>query len=166
MAKLPNAFNAEDHGDMGFNPIPKDNYALKITESSYDQTKSKDGHALKLKIEVHEGEFEGRVIFRNLNLDNPSKQAMDIANREFATICRACGFPNGVEDSEELHGIVFTGEVDIKPGKGDYPAQNVIMNYLPLAGESKPAKPSEEKGSSASAPKAGKRPVFEDGDDD
>src|SRR5690606_36007197 len=102
-------------------------------------------------------------IWRNLNLDNPNKTAVQIANQELAELCRACGFPGGIEDSEELHGIRFTAEVDIKKGKTKEDAdQNVIRHYHALEGAATPTaskKVGEEK------PKTKPKVQFDDDED-
>lgn len=164
MAKLPGSFNAEDHEDMrDFTPVPKDNYVMYVADSDYLQTKDKNGHYLKLEIKIDEGDYEGRTIWRNLNLDNPNKTAVQIANQELAELCRACGFPGGIEDSEELHGIRFTAEVDIKKARSkEETDQNIIRHYHQLEGASSPAAP---KKTGEEKPKTKPKVQFDDDED-
>lgn len=167
MASLPGSFNADDHGDMGFEPIPKDNYVLQIVESDYKPNSNRNGHFLSLKMEVQEGEYKGRIIYRNLNLDNPSSKAVEIANKELATICRACSKTRGIEDSEELHGIDFIASIVVKKGSGDSADQNEVQSYKPLSGAERPARPDADDGDEKPvAKKGGGKPIFDDEDED
>ena len=115
-----------------FSPIPVGDYKAVITESEILTTKKQDGQYLKLRIEIIEGEYAGRLIFVNLNLWNPNPKAVEIANRELATIVAAVGKP-GAQNSEELHNIPMTIKVGIQPGQGEYGPSNRIKNYLPYA---------------------------------
>lgn len=160
MAKLPGSFNATDHKDMGFDPLPKDNYVFRITESEYKENSKKTGHNLSLKLVVQEGPYAERIIYRNLCLSHENPKTVDIAQRELATICRACGFPNGIDDSEELHGIDFGASVVVKKGSGDEADQNQIQKYFPIEGAGTPSKPESTKPSGGS-----KKPVFEEEDE-
>lgn len=128
MPKLPSAFRRKDHGSMrDFSAIPAGEYTAKIVESDYVETKSKDGHILKLTFEIQDKEFKGHKFFVNLNLDNPSEKAMEIANNELGTICDAVGKAM-VKKSEELHGVPMTVKLGVKD------EQNVVKMYSLLEG--------------------------------
>jgi hypothetical protein len=164
MAKLPSAFNAEEHKDMGdFSPVPADTYAATIIDSEYKANSKKTGHLLKLQIRIDGGPMDGRYLWENLNLDNPSKQTVQIAQETLATICRACGL-GPIEDSEDLHNIPITIQVAVTPAKGDYPAGNKVNMYSALEGAAKPTNPNKSAGAAGKAevkPKR-KKPVFVD----
>ena len=64
---------------------PVGDYKAVITESEVKETKAGDGQYLNLRIEIIEGEYQGRIIFVILNLWNPNPKAVEIANRELAT---------------------------------------------------------------------------------
>lgn len=132
MAKLGTAFDSGQHEDMqsGFDPIPAGKYLSMLVESEIKQTAKKDGEYAKLKFKVLEGEFKGRFIWTNLNLVNPNPIAVEIAQKELATLCRACG-KAVIQDTAELHGIPIKMKVKIKPAKGDYPASNEPAGYEP-----------------------------------
>lgn len=177
MAQLPGgSFNAAEHGEMkNFGALPDGDYLLRIFESEMLPTKAKTGEFLKLSIHVMTPEFEGRQLFVNLNLNNPNANAVAIAGQELGAICRAVGKPV-IQDSSELHGIPFIGEVRYDPptpaveettitkAKKAYPAGNTIMGYSQAApgqagpaaeGAAKPAKPKAEPDSEPKAePKA------------
>lgn len=131
MAQLPNVFNAKDSDKMsGFEPIPAAWYLAEMTKSEYKQNSAKTGHFLNCQVKVLEGEHKGRLVFVLMNLDNPSTTAVEIAQKELASICEACGIDE-LEDSTELHGIPMAIRVIIKPASGGYPPKNEIKAYLP-----------------------------------
>lgn len=140
-----------------YTPIPVGDYKAVITESEVKQTKAGDGQYLNLKVEIIEGEYQGRIIFVILNLWNPNPKAVEIANRELATIVAAVGRP-GAQNSEELHNIPMTVKVAIQPGVGDYGPSNRIKNYLPFAAPSAD-KPVEVKFNQAPTTPAGQPPI-------
>ena len=111
-----------------FSPIPAGEYPAVITESEIKVTKDGQGQYLKLKIEIIEGEFQGRLIFTNLNLWNQNPKASEIARRELATIAAATG-KVGASDSAEFHNIPMIVKVAVEPGSGEYGPQNRIKMY-------------------------------------
>lgn len=160
MAQLPSGFNADNYDDMNeFVALPAGEYEAKIKQSEMVDTKKGDGQMLKLTLEICSGQYSGRLIWTNLNLINPNEQTVEMAHKELATICRACGKVN-VDDSEELHGIPMTIKLKLKPETKQYPASNTISNYKPLAGLARPtsqtagniAKPMKPTSSTAANP--------------
>lgn len=134
MAKLGSAFDSGNYGDMdNFDPIPADEYVAKIVESDIIENKKRNGSYIKLKFEIIQGDYKGRFVWTNLNIVNPSSVAVEIAQKELATICRAIG-KSVVQDTQELHGIPMLLKVKIRPAKGDYPASNDTAGYKPLVG--------------------------------
>lgn len=132
MAKLDNAFDSDQHDDMNdsFEPMPKGIYLCQITDSDWVTTKDGTGKFVKLEFTVLDGEFKGRKVWTNLNLKNRNPVAVEIAQKEFATICRCCKKPK-VQDTAVLHGIPLYVKIVIKPAKDDYPASNTPKGYKP-----------------------------------
>ncbi len=156
MANLGQAFDSNQHEDMAsFEPIPADEYQMQITNSDLKVTSKKDGKYVKLEFTVMAGEFKGRKVWQNLNIINPSSQAVEIAQKELATICRACGKAQ-IQDTQELHGIPMFVKIGIKPPKGDYPAGNKINGYK-SAGTAPKSAPTT--GKTATGKKKKKKPV-------
>jgi len=133
MSKLPKAFKRKSHGKMqDFSSVPAGDYLVKITDSDYVETKSKDGHRLKLTFEIQNKEFKGKKLFAGLNLDNPNEQAVELANNELATILDAAGKAS-IKDSKELHGILMAVSVRVVPAEGKYPEKNEINMYSSIS---------------------------------
>lgn len=161
MAQLPTAFNSNEHDDMNdFSCIPDDKYVMSIVKSELVRTKkSKErddnkNMMLKMQAKVLQGKYKGKIIFIQLNIVNENPTAVEIAQKELATICRACGVPT-VQDSSELHGIPMLCDVGIDDSNPEYPDKNVIRMYSKYDGEdiqssvqssdNDDAKPSEKK---------------------
>jgi hypothetical protein len=128
MASLNNFNAAEVSPGNDFEPIPAGRYNVIITDSEMVTTKAGDGEYLKLTFKVLEGDHVGRLIWTNLNLDNPNPKAVEIAQRELSAICRAVDVMTP-EDSTELHGIPLSGMVKIRKGTDGYADQNTISGF-------------------------------------
>lgn len=130
MAQLPDVFNAKDSEKMGdFEPIPAQWVIGEAVKSEYKATAAKTGHYLTYQIKViAPEEYKGRMVFNLMNLDNPNQTAVEIAQKEFASMCDACGIDE-VEDSTELHGIPFGMRLAVQPGDANWPPKNVIKSY-------------------------------------
>jgi len=161
MAKLPGSFNSSKQKGMDdLEALPRDRYTLEVQTTDYAQNKKKNGHILKVKMKVLGGKYNGRIIFRNLNLDNPSATAVEMANKELTSIAQACGVVV-TDESSVIHGIPFEADLTIKTGSGDYPDSNDVKKYYQKKGIAKPQKPGSD--SSSEKPKSKlKRPIFED----
>ena len=159
MAALPNPFDATQIEPMAsFDIMPAGKYPMVFTDSEMKDTAAGTGQYLQLTAEIIDGEFKGRKIWVRLNLINPNQTAVDIANREFSSICQAVGKPY-VTDSAELHNIPFLGDVKIEPAKNGYEARNGMKGYAPLAGgSSTPAPARQATAPTAPAPKTGSIP--------
>lgn len=176
MALLPGAFNSKEHDDMGsFEPIPAGEYTAQIVESAIKPTKKaldeKNGNEelameaysglrLNLQFKVMGGEYDGSTVWVGLNIKNPNPQAVEISQKELATICRAVGKVS-VQDSAELHGIPMLIKVAIKPASSQYDAQNVIKGYKAHTGAIPTSAVAPEPKSSDTGQRKGKK-LFDD----
>lgn len=105
-------WNADDIPEGDFAPIPEGEYLVQIVKSELQPTQANNGEFLYLEHEIIQGEYSGRKLFNRLNLDNPSQQAVEIAERQFASICRAVGVLTP-QDSEDLHNKPLVASVTI-----------------------------------------------------
>ncbi len=135
MAGLPQAFDSNQHDIMDkFAPIPTDWYNMRIVKTDVVKTKKKDGHYISLEFEVMEGDFKGRKVWTNLNVDNPNPVAVEIANKDLARICLSCGIPV-IQDTQELHDIPLRVKVGLAKTNDQYPEpKNEPKNYEPING--------------------------------
>lgn len=138
MAQLPSAFNATQHEDMNdYSTIPEGDYMASIVKSEMKDTRNGDGKYLNIQLKVIGGKYNGRTLFTMLNLINNNATAVEIAQKELATICRACGKVQ-VADSNELHGIPMLVSVGIVPATAKYKEKNEITMYKPANGAPAP----------------------------
>lgn len=118
-----------------FKPVPAGDYVAMITDSEIrscsDSAKDPDGELLWLGLEILEGDYKGRKLWDQLNVVNKNAQTVEIAQRDFSAICRACG-KRLVRDSTMVHEIPMNISVIVKPAKGDWAAKNEIKKYKSL----------------------------------
>ena len=126
-----------------FEPIPAGDYLAMITDSEMRDTKAGNGSYLKLTFQIVDGAHKGRLIFENLNLDNPNQTAVEIAQRSLSSICAALG-KNSVHDSSELHMKPMTIKIGIRDGSNGYDPSNNIKGYKPASGSSAPAQAAQQ----------------------
>lgn len=117
--------------------IPAGEYLAEITASEMAENSARNGHYLKLELTILDGDQAGRKVFDRLNLDNPNRTAVEVAERTLNAICVAVG-KMAVQQSEELHGIPMVIKVKVEPprtrdGK-EYGASNAIGAYKPRGG--------------------------------
>jgi hypothetical protein len=158
MAVLGQRFNPTEHSTEQrgeYENLPDGIYILEVTSSDVKSETNKT--VLKVTYDVVEPEqYNGRKIFGNFNLMNPSTQAQEIGLSQFASLCRALEITKEVEDSEDLHFKAFTAKVGLgKPSKdGQYPARNEVKRwYFPdegnlpapeITGPARPATPAND----------------------
>ena len=143
-------FNAAEVEPQGsFEPIPAGWYTAMITDSEFKPTKNGNGEYLQLRLDVIEGEHEGRVLFDRLNLNNPNQTAVEIAQRQLSAICRAVGVMTP-QDSNDLHDKPLKVKVSIRPAGNGYEASNEVKAYEAVDG-GQPA-PAQSGGGAAKKP--------------
>ena len=87
-----------------------------------------------MAFEILEGPYKGRKVFVNLNLENPSTEAVKFAMADLR-FCLACGVRDTVHDTVALHNLPLQIVVKVKPrkAKAGQPdtgeLQNVIVEY-------------------------------------
>ena len=137
-------FNLSDLDDSlfedqpSFEPVPDGTYTLMITDSEMADTQ-KGGQMLKLSMQIVDGAHKGRKIWDNLNLINSNPTAVEIAQRNLGSICKAIGVAS-VTESAVLHNKPFKAFVGIE--KSDqYGDRNRVKKYdhRPLGGGVTPA---------------------------
>ena len=111
-----------------YQPLPAGWYKCVITNTEEKPTKAQTGSYLELKIEVIEGDYQGRLVFDRLNLKNPNPTAVEIAQRSLSSICRSIDVPNP-KDSIELRDKPLMVKLAVKPADGQYGASNDIKEY-------------------------------------
>lgn len=121
-----NAANVNPN-QKSFDPIPAGNYVAQIIQSEINPTKSGAGQILNLQFQILEGEFANRIIFINLNIQNPNAQAEQIAQQQLSAICHAVGVMQ-LQDTTQLHNKPMAIKVKIRKD-GQYGDRNEISRF-------------------------------------
>ncbi len=116
-----------------FSPVPAGSYISQIIDSSIGATKDMTGQILKLTFEIIDGEFKGRKIWNNLNIQNKNADTQKYAQADLSAICRATNQIK-LEDTAALHGIPLKIKVTIREASGGYEAQNQIKGFDAASG--------------------------------
>jgi hypothetical protein len=128
MANL-HGFNANNVDPaVDFEPIPAGKYLAIITDSGMKPTKNGSGSFLELTFQVIDGPHKNRLLWSRLNLDNPNKQAVEIARAQLSAVCRAVGVMQP-KDSLELHNLPLQITVKCKKREDTDEIVNEIRSY-------------------------------------
>lgn len=93
----------------GFDPIPAGWYTAKVVEAKLKDTKSGTGQYIAIRYDILGPQYQGRVVFGNINIKNPNPQAEEIGRQQLGDLSRSIGLSR-VSDTDQLIG----GEVQIK----------------------------------------------------
>lgn len=139
MAKFGfNVAEVEVDAPVSYDPIPDGEYTLKALEAEEKQTSKGDGSYIKVKFEVAKGEYAGRLLWQNFNINNPSEKAQRIGRQQLVAWATACGKPDA-DDTDKLLEKPFRAAVSIEKGTGGYSDSNRIKAFLFDQEESAPA---------------------------
>jgi hypothetical protein len=128
MANL-HGFNANNIDPaIDFEPIPAGKYLAIISDSGMKPTKNGSGSFLELTFQVIDGPYKNRLLWSRLNLENPNKQAVEIARAQLSAICRAVGVMQP-KDSLELHNLPLQITVKCKRREDNDEIVNEIRAY-------------------------------------
>lgn len=109
-------------------PIPAGRYLAVLSASELKPNKAGTGHFLELVFTIIEGEYTNRQLWARLNLDNPNKVAVAIAQADLSALCRAVGVLTP-RDSVELHNLPLMIRVKCKKRKDTDEITNEIGGY-------------------------------------
>lgn len=140
MARLNTAFDPQAHDttQSDYSNLPDGIYQLEIEASSESDKNDSSNFRLNVThVVVEPEEYKGRKLFDGFNLVHPKADVQEIANKQFAALCRAIGHVGAVDDSEDLHFRTFTVKIgmgkDSKEKNADgspkYAARNTIKRY-------------------------------------
>jgi hypothetical protein len=116
-------------GGGSYDPIPEGEYVLKALDAEEKTTSAGTGSYIKVKFEVVKGEYSGRLIWQNFNVNNPSEKAQRIGRQQMVAWATACGKPDA-DDTDKLLEKPFTAAVSIEKGTGGYSDSNRIKAFL------------------------------------
>ena len=138
--------------DREFSPIPAGWYTAAIAGADIRQTKAGTGNYNAGRFDVTVPEYQGRVVWTNLNTRNPNPKAEEIGRQQLGNIMRAVGLTK-LEDTDQLLG----GNLAIKVSVRDDPTygpSNEVKGYRAIEASAPPVAPPATKtaANAASAP--------------
>jgi hypothetical protein len=153
MAFLDETFEADSLpvGNTSYGAIPAGWYNATIQKAELKNTKAGNGRMISLRLAITGPTHQGRVVFCNLNINNPNPQAEEIGRQQLGEIMRAIGLAR-VGDTDELVGGMLSvklvlkndgEENDVKGFKavgGSIPKAMPSSMPAPAASQSAPAK--------------------------
>ena len=109
-----------------FSPLAPGKYDAIISAAAEKSTKAGTGKYLSVEFTVTSVQNEGRRVWLNLNLVNPNPVAVEIAQKDLASLCKAIGVMQ-VSDESQLVDKALTIKVAVD---GD---RNNVKGFFPLA---------------------------------
>jgi hypothetical protein len=133
MAQIPGGYTADENDQwQGFEALPAGEYKVQIIDSDLCDTRAGDGQYIKLVYEVvGDPLYDGRKIFDNINIANPSPDAVRIGKQRLNTICAVTGVPS-LKDTAQLHGKTMSLLIAVGKNKQTGEDTNIIKKYFPL----------------------------------
>jgi hypothetical protein len=130
------AFNAAAHDAVfggGGPTLPPGKHPVVIENVTLEPTLNGKGGKMVLHMTAIDGPNKGGKIRENLNLQNESAQAVEIAQKQLAAFLAVMGKPgHNMQNTEELHNLPFGIEVAPQANKPQYTEVIAIFN---MAGE-------------------------------
>lgn len=124
----------------GYEAIPAGWYNATIQKSELKDTKAGNGRMISLRLAITGPTHQGRVVFTNLNINNPNPQAEEIGRQQLGEIMRAIGLAR-VNDTDELIGGMLSIKLVLKNDgqENDVKGFKAIGNAIPRASSIPPA---------------------------
>jgi hypothetical protein len=120
----------------GFDALPEGWYTATITQADIKPTKAGTGSYIGLRLDITGPTHQGRVIFSNLNINNPNPKAEEIGRQQLNQIMGALGLPT-VRDSDQLLGGNLSVKLAIKVEGDD--KKNEVKGFKAISGSAPPA---------------------------
>ena len=114
-------------------PLPAGDYLAHITDSDVQPLKSGNGKGLKLTFEVIDGQYKGRKVWENLNIQHTSEDTQRIAQSQLSALCHAVNVIK-LMDTAALHFKPVRINVTVREAVGQYKASNNIKGYEAAGG--------------------------------
>jgi hypothetical protein len=133
-------------------PVPAGTYLAQVIESDIKDLASGNGKGLKLTFEIIDGQYKGRRIWENLNIQHSSEESQRIAQSQLSALCHAVGVIK-LRDTAALHMKPVKIKVTVREAQGQYQANNNVKGYE-SAGPVAPTQVAEASSAPAPASKA------------
>lgn len=125
MASLRGEYDTDAGTPGDFDVFEAGTYPVELVESDIVPTKAGTGKMFKYRLRVTQGEMENRLVFGQMNIQNPSAVAAKIGSEEFRALREIVDVMDP-DDTADLHFIEFMAVVKVTPDKGEYKAKNEV----------------------------------------
>ena len=112
-----------------FEPLPAGDYEMMIIESDIAPNKKGTGKYIKLVLSSIEEESAGRRVYEYINFEHPNEKVVQIAERQLAELCNACGVLE-ITDTAELHDIPIKVRLAIQAGNEQFGPSNHVKKFM------------------------------------
>ena len=119
-------------------PLPAGTYLAHITESDIRDLSSGNGKGLKLTFEIIDGQFKGRKVWENLNIQHTNEDTQRISQSQLSALCHAVNVIK-LLDTAALHFKPVRINVTVREAQGQYKASNNIKGYEAAGAVAAPA---------------------------
>ena len=128
MANLGQTFSADQLPQReAYDPLPAGWYSAIIGDAALVETKSGDGHYIKVRYDITGPTRAGRVVFGNLNIRNPNPKAEEIGRQQLGELIRAIGLA-AISDTDQLINSVCEIKLNIRKD-AQYGDQNDVKEW-------------------------------------
>ena len=151
MAFIDFDLNDDEYKDEGgsFDPLPAGWYIAKITQADLTQTKAGTGQYIKMRFDITGPTHEGRVVFANININNPNPTAEKIGRGQLRQMRDAMGMGE-LKDTDQLIGGDLQIKLSVKHDE-QYGDSNDVKGFKPIGGGSASPMPNPAQAATASA---------------
>jgi len=152
MASLSQSFSVSDlpESSKNFSPLPAGWYTATISEAEIKQTKAGTGEYISVKYSITGPTHEGRGVYGNLNIKNPSQKAEEIGRQHLGEIMRATGMAR-IDNTDQLIGKSLSIKLEVKLSE-EHGDGNEVKGFKALAGGSMPTPAASAPASAKAAP--------------
>lgn len=163
MSFLDTPFNLADlpeAQETNFDPIPAGWYDVSLTGAEVKDTKAGTGKYIAVRYDVVGPTHQGRIVWQNLNIQNPNPQAEEIGRRQLGDLMRAIGL-SSLSDTDQLIGHSLKINVKVRPASNGWEASNDVSGVKAMGGSPAPSASAPQQQAApqaSSAPKAGAAP--------
>jgi hypothetical protein len=140
MAFLSQSFDVADlpqSSGGNFEPLPAGWYSVTIAGAELKNTKAGNGQFIAVRYDVTGPTHQGRVVFGNLNIQNPNPKAEEIGRQQLGELMRAIGLAK-VTDTDQLIGGNLQIKLDIKRDE-QYGDKNEVRGFKAVSGGALPS---------------------------
>ncbi|MCD8140489.1 MAG: DUF669 domain-containing protein [Planctomycetaceae bacterium] len=115
-----------------YDPLPAGWYTAMVDEAKVVETSKRTGWYLKLRFYILDQQYNGRKVFKNINIRNANAKAEEIGHKELTSFGRAIGLIM-VNDSAECLNRQLIIKLKITRDE-EYGDQNDVTGFKPLEG--------------------------------